>query len=64
MHGSTPGLGAGTGQSASTVINPGCQTRFGKFCLGACGVPAWTGARKCMLHGIVALSSFAAHAAT
>ncbi|KAK9837157.1 hypothetical protein WJX81_006857 [Elliptochloris bilobata] len=42
-HGSTPGLGAGTGlaQSGSAVVAGGvCQTRFGKICLDGTGISA------------------------
>lgn len=61
-HGSTPGLGAGTGQSGGAVIAPGCQTRFGKFCLGACSVPSMTGANEHVMR-LLSLSSSAVAAA-
>lgn len=62
-HGSTPGLGAGTSQSGGTVIAPGCQTRFGKFCLGAFSAPSMAGANVRVVQEIAALFSSAVTAA-
>ena len=58
-HGSTPGLGAGTSQSGGTVSVPGCQTKFGKFCLGASGVPSMIETIGCVAHAVTVLSNCA-----